>query len=75
MATITTTSIQETQTHRRINPSVTFWQRLVTLARIRRESGECAVQGDVAACEEDKECGEVWFLVRIKKMSLEKKTR
>ncbi|KAM2416506.1 hypothetical protein ACFX1W_023460 [Malus domestica] len=74
MATITT-SIQEIQTHHRINPSVTFWQRLATLARIRRESGECAVQGDVAAGEEDKECGEVWFSARIKKMSLEKKTR
>ncbi|TQD79461.1 hypothetical protein C1H46_034980 [Malus baccata] len=53
--TAITTSIQETQTHHGINPSMTFWQRLATSARIRRESGECTVQGDVAAGEEDEE--------------------
>ncbi|KAM1513505.1 hypothetical protein FF2_024760 [Malus domestica] len=58
MAAITT-SIQETQTHHGINPSVTFWQRLATWARIGRESEECAVQGNVAAGEEDEEYGEM----------------
>ncbi|KAM2021813.1 hypothetical protein FF1_043489 [Malus domestica] len=56
MAAITT-SIQETQTHNRINPSVTFWQRLETSARVMRESGKC--EGDTETGEEDEECGEL----------------
>ncbi|KAM2914209.1 hypothetical protein COP2_044764 [Malus domestica] len=58
MAAITT-SIQEIQTHNGINPLVTFWQKLETSARVMRESGECAVQGDTATGEEDEEYGEV----------------